>query len=246
MSSILLMILHCIVFYKKRYDDRKLSIYILSPSMMQEKYYDSRDEFERDLSRFAAFSRVFTRNYLYRIESLISEIQATVQSYSIAPMNKISLLYDILHMALAYYVRSLRSFPKHIALDKTMRLLHFVRDTVRICVERNYFDGDDFIIQVYLRGFFGIGFRYCRVAESCYFSCFFLHKTLIRKIDDTSRQVKLLKESGTSSKQTQLRTNFIVDKSYTLAMYGPAAHAVRRPQSRSQRHLRQNVSIYFH
>lgn len=121
---------------------------ILSPSMMQDKYYDNRSEFERDLDRFAAFSRVFTRNYLYRIELLMSEIQAITLPRSSALTNKISSLFDILQIALAYYARSVKSFPAHIALDKTVRLLHFVRSTVRICVEQNFFDDDDFIIQV--------------------------------------------------------------------------------------------------
>lgn len=125
------------------------------PSMMLEKYYDSRSEFERDLDRFAAFSRVFTRNHLYRIELLMSEIQVTTPPPPPSTLfNKISLLFDMLHMALAYYIRSVKTFPKHIAFEKTMRLVYFVGDTVRLCVERNFFDGDDFVIQViYKNGF---------------------------------------------------------------------------------------------
>lgn len=120
----------------------------ISPSMMHDKYYDCRSEFERDLDRFAAFARVFTRNHLYRIEMLMSEIQATSTSHPSTLSNKISLLFDMLHLALAYYIRTAKTFTKQIAFEKTMRLLYFVGDTVRICVERNFFDGDDFIIQV--------------------------------------------------------------------------------------------------
>lgn len=116
--------------------------------MMQEKYFDSHSEYERALDRFGAFSRVFTRNYLYRIELLMAEIQTSTMSNRSYYSNKISLLYDILHMALAYYVRHVKNFPKHIAFDKTLRLLYFVHETVRICVERRFFDDDDFIIQV--------------------------------------------------------------------------------------------------
>lgn len=116
--------------------------------MMQEKYFDSHSEYERAIDRFAAFSRVFTRNYLYRIELLIAEIQTSTMTNRSFYSNKISLLYDILHMALAYYVRHVKNFPKHIAFDKTLRLLYFVHETVRICVERRFFDDDDFIIQV--------------------------------------------------------------------------------------------------
>lgn len=192
--------------------------------MMQDKYYENRSEFERDLDRFAAFSRVFTRNYLYRIELLMSEIQAITLPRSSALTNKISSLFDILQMALAYYARSVKSFPAHIALDKTVRLLHFVRSTVRICVEHNFFDDDDFIIQVYSQIF-----SKCLLFNWPKLSTVFLfllsHKTLVRKIDDTCTQLKVLRESR-ASKQIHLEAK--LSKNHTLAMYRPAAHAARK------------------
>lgn len=51
-------------------------------------------------------------------------------------------------MALTYYVRCLKNFPKHITPEKTIQLLASIRNSTKICIELKFFDNGDFLIRV--------------------------------------------------------------------------------------------------
>lgn len=103
---------------------------------------------ERCRKRFEAFLRMFTRNYSYPIELMLTDIKSS-QSYSPASFAfKINSLYNILQVAVTAYTSNVRNYLDNGVPPKAIELLNSLQQTTHICVARMLFDEEDFVVQV--------------------------------------------------------------------------------------------------